>query len=132
MFAKLQRMRWAPLVLLVGACAPSVTQPREAPTFEIDGVNASLRVFAYASEPSAGEGMLIPFRDATSGAQTYAGGRYLEIEGPDGAGLVLDFNRATNPLCAYSEHYNCPLPPRFNLLSVTINAGAKAPSTRAH
>ena len=40
---------------------------------------------------------------------------------------VLDFNRATNPLCAYSEHYNCPMPPAFNRLEVALKAGARAP-----
>ncbi|PRP90633.1 hypothetical protein ENSA5_63040 [Enhygromyxa salina] len=43
------------------------------------------------------------------------------------AGLELDFNRATNPLCAYSEHFNCPLPPSFNKLGLPIRAGATAP-----
>lgn len=96
-------------------------------SFELDGVSASLLVFGYSPEPQPGEPMLIPFRDATSGTQSYAAGRYLELEAPTGTSLVLDFNRATNPLCAYSEHYNCPMPPRFNVLPFAIEAGAKAP-----
>jgi uncharacterized protein (DUF1684 family) len=97
--------------------------------FELLGAPAELLVFAYAAEPSAGEPMLIPFRDASSGRSSYAAGRYLELEGPTGASVVLDFNRATNPLCAYSEHYNCPMPPAFNRLEAAIEAGARAPDT---
>jgi uncharacterized protein (DUF1684 family) len=96
-------------------------------SFERDGVSASLRVFAYSSEPQPGEPMLIPFRDATSGTQSYAAGRYLELEAPTSATVVLDFNRAINPLCAYSEHYNCPMPPSFNVLPFAVEAGAQAP-----
>jgi uncharacterized protein (DUF1684 family) len=95
--------------------------------FEFEGTTASLLVFAYAPEPQDGEPLLIPFRDATSGADTYAAGRYLEPEAPTGTTLLLDFNRATNPLCAYSEHYNCPMPPRFNVLPFPIEAGARTP-----
>jgi uncharacterized protein (DUF1684 family) len=96
-------------------------------TFELDGETATLLVFAYAPEPQPAEPLLIPLRDATSGTQSYAAGRYLEPEAPTGPTLILDFNRATNPLCAYSEHYNCPMPPRFNVLPFAITAGAKAP-----
>ena len=95
--------------------------------FAIAGVTATLLVFGYAPEPGPGETMLIPFRDASSGRSSYAAGRYLEIDAPTGAELLLDFNRATNPLCAYSEHYNCPMPPQFNLLPVAIEAGARSP-----
>lgn len=95
--------------------------------FTLEGATASLLVFAYAPDPVPGEPVLIPFRDATSGNQTYTAGRYLELEARSDSELVLDFNRATNPLCAYSEHYNCPMPPRFNTLDIAIEAGAKAP-----
>jgi uncharacterized protein (DUF1684 family) len=95
--------------------------------FELAGEALSLLVFAYAPEPSEGEALLIPFRDATTGHESYAAGRYLEPSPPREGLLRLDFNRATNPLCAYSEHFNCPMPPRFNALSVAIRAGAMAP-----
>jgi uncharacterized protein (DUF1684 family) len=92
--------------------------------FELDGRPLALQVFGYAAEPREGEPMLIPFRDRTTGKTSYAAGRYLE---PHAGETVLDFNRATNPLCAYSEHYNCPMPPAFNRLDVEIAAGARAP-----
>ena len=69
----------------------------------------------------------ILFRDATSGKTTYGGGRYLEL---DEAALtdnqvVLDFNAAYNPYCAYNPGYSCPLPPTENSLPVAVQAGEK-------
>lgn len=69
----------------------------------------------------------ILFRDATSGKETYGGGRYLEL---DPATLtenhaVLDFNTAYNPYCAYNPSYACPLPPAENTLPVAVKAGEK-------
>jgi hypothetical protein len=94
--------------------------------FELDGRPLALQVFGYGPEPSEGEALLIPFRDQTTGHTSYGAGRYLE---PSGGETVLDFNRATNPLCAYSEHYNCPMPPAFNRLDgFDITAGARAPA----
>ncbi len=92
--------------------------------FELAGRSRVLQAFAYAEAPSADEILLIPFRDRTTGVTSYGAGRYLE---PSAGETRLDFNRATNPLCAYSEHYNCPMPPAFNQLDVEIIAGARAP-----
>jgi uncharacterized protein (DUF1684 family) len=73
--------------------------------------------------------LFIPFRDATSGTETYGAGRYLETEeheGPDGARFaVLDFNLAYSPWCAYNEAYSCILPPPENRLSVSVRAGER-------
>ena len=67
----------------------------------------------------------MPFRDATNGIETYAGGRYIELPLPLPALPVLDFNRAMNPLCAYDPSYACPIPPADNRLSIPIRAGEK-------
>jgi hypothetical protein len=77
-------------------------------------------------EPGADEKSLsVYFRDATSGTETYALGRYLDApQLPDGR-YVLDFNLAYNPACAFSEHYNCPIPSKANTLAVAIRAGEK-------
>jgi hypothetical protein len=77
-------------------------------------------------EPGVGEGDLaVFFKDATSGRETYGLGRYLDpVPLPDGR-YLLDFNRAYNPACAFSEHYNCPIPPPGNRLRVAIRAGEK-------
>ena len=69
----------------------------------------------------------ILFRDATSGKETYGGGRYLELEPADLSNnqAVLDFNKAYNPYCAYTPTYACPLPPAENTLSVAVRAGER-------
>jgi uncharacterized protein (DUF1684 family) len=75
------------------------------------------------------EHLFIPFTDATSGTETYEGGRYfdLTIRDINDNMLVVDFNKAYNPYCAYvSSVYNCPIPPGENRLPVAIKAGEKA------
>ncbi|HEY8660702.1 MAG TPA: DUF1684 domain-containing protein [Hanamia sp.] len=71
--------------------------------------------------------LFVPFGDATSGFESYGGGRYLEFYVSDikNNHVVLDFNKAYNPYCAYTTGYNCPLPPMENLLKVPIPAGEK-------
>lgn len=75
-------------------------------------------------EPGVGEkDFSLFFTDATTGKESYGVGRYLDAEPrPDGR-YVLDFNRCYSPACAYSEHYNCPIPPAANRLPVAIRAG---------
>lgn len=79
----------------------------------------------FASEGS--DGFFVPFRDATSGIETYGAGRYLDIEANAGGSVSIDFNLAYNPYCAYSDAYSCPLPPTDNWLAVAIRAGEKTP-----
>lgn len=75
-------------------------------------------------EPGVGEhDVSVFFRDATSGHETYELGRYVDPVRTDRGTYILDFNAAYNPACAFSEHYNCPIPPRGNTLSVAIRAG---------
>jgi len=63
------------------------------------------------------------FRDATSGKESYALGRYVDAKKLPNGNYVLDFNFAYNPACAFSDHYNCPIPPKTNVLAVAIRAG---------
>ena len=78
-----------------------------------------------------GGGVFVPFRDGTSGAETYGAGRYLldTIKGADlgGSGdrLVLDFNYAYHPSCAYDPRWSCPLAPPANRLAVPVRAGER-------
>ncbi len=87
--------------------------------FQVEGEAASLTVFASPGHP----GFFVPFRDATSGRETYGAGRYLDLEADPYGMLDLDFNLAYNPYCAYSDAYSCPLPPPENWLTVRIEAG---------
>jgi uncharacterized protein (DUF1684 family) len=96
--------------------------------FELHGTGVRLAV--YWMEGYAG-GIFVPFRDATSGMTTYAGGRYLwdSIKGADlggeGGRLVIDFNYAYHPSCAYDDRWSCPLAPEENRLSLPIEAGER-------
>jgi uncharacterized protein (DUF1684 family) len=94
--------------------------------FQIDGKEQALQ--AYKSSPRE-ETLFIPFKDATSGRETYGGGRYLDLESErdrtaDGK-WVLDFNQAYNPWCVYSQAYTCPFVPMENWLEIPILSGEK-------
>ena len=80
-------------------------------------------------EPGAGErSVSIFFRDQTTGHETYPVGRYVDAEPLGAERYVLDFNRAYNPSCAFSPLYNCPIPPRENVLEVAVRAGERPTS----
>lgn len=74
-----------------------------------------------------GEGLFFVFRDATAGDTTYGASRFLDIdkEPQANASFTLDFNKAYNPPCAFSEYTTCPLPPKQNILKTRIEAGEK-------
>jgi len=94
--------------------------------FKIDDKDCKLQ--AYKSDPME-ERLFVPFRDATSGKETYGAGRYLDLELDRHCTAdrrwILDFNVAYNPWCAYSEAYACPFVPPENWLKVPVRAGEK-------
>jgi uncharacterized protein (DUF1684 family) len=67
--------------------------------------------------------LFVPFTDLTNGETTYGGGRYIDLEGPLGGTVTLDFNKAYNPYCAYGGLYSCPIPPEENHLELRVEAG---------
>ncbi len=89
--------------------------------------------FSFADKPQRllilenveDEALFLAFGDETSAEETYGAGRYLDVKHDGGKSILLDFNLAYNPYCAYSENFSCPLPPRQNLLSIPIQAGEK-------
>jgi hypothetical protein len=95
--------------------------------FTVDGSVQRLAGLAESPDPEPGTRLFCPFQDATTGKETYEIGRYISITF-NGAGEEhwIDFNHATNPFCNYSPHYNCPLPPKENRLTVAIRAGEMA------
>ncbi|MGH2417977.1 MAG: DUF1684 domain-containing protein, partial [Candidatus Limnocylindria bacterium] len=101
--------------------------------FAVDGTPCRLSVF-WLNEYSGG--IFIPFRDATTGRETYGGGRYLwdSAKGADlgivGDELNLDFNYAYHPSCVYDPIWSCPLAPQENWLPVPINAGERLPESK--
>jgi uncharacterized protein (DUF1684 family) len=71
--------------------------------------------------------LFVPFADQTTGKETYAAGRYLDIDPTTTGYYTIDFNRAYNPYCAYSPTFECPFPPSSNRLTTDVRAGEKAP-----
>lgn len=98
--------------------------------FEVEGAEARLEVYWLTGY---GGGVFLPFRDLTSGRETYGAGRYVldTVKGADLGTkedrLVVDFNFAYNPSCAYDPRWVCPLAPTPNRLEVAITAGEKTP-----
>jgi uncharacterized protein len=110
-----------PVVIGTTTGEPKELIPAGRAHFEVNGQQVSLMVYR---EPGRGR-YFLPFRDATAGDETYDVGRYLDPQArPDGS-LVLDFNMAYNPYCAYNDNFACPIPPFENILSVPIRAGEK-------
>ncbi|MFD4878085.1 DUF1684 domain-containing protein [Streptomyces sp. NPDC058420] len=120
----------APRPTTVGAAVEGLEHVYDAPgrvEFELDGQSLALTAF-----PGRGPGgLMVLFTDATSGVTTYAANRSLTLPAPDADGtVVLDFNRATNLPCAYTDLATCPLPPAENRLPVSVEAGQKIPRER--
>jgi uncharacterized protein (DUF1684 family) len=96
------------------------TTPTPSPGY----VTFSLRGKEYRLEPVTEDNLLFfMFRDLTSGKQTYPAGRFLYAEMPRDGKVMLDFNHAHNPPCAFTAFATCPLPPQQNSLAVRIEAG---------
>ena len=100
-------------------------------TFKLNGKKHSLNVYQADAEvlkkyPEYADLLFVPFKDLTSGKETYGGGRYIDLKMPKGKKAVVNFNNAYNPNCAYgSDKYNCPIPPKENFLQTEIKAGEK-------
>lgn len=87
--------------------------------FAVDGHPVALTVYR---DTMTGE-LFLPFQDANAGGDTYGAGRYLDVHFLDDGRLLLDFNYAYNPYCAYNDGWSCPLPPPENHMDVAIEAG---------
>jgi uncharacterized protein (DUF1684 family) len=96
-------------------------------SFELEGQPQRLTLYKKVNrEADEGEQLFVPFTDKTNGFETYGGGRYLDIPFEENAKtVVLDFNRAYSPFCAYNPDYVCPVPPQDNRLNIPIPAGEK-------
>jgi uncharacterized protein len=120
----------SPRAVTVGAAVEGLQHVYDSPgqiEFELQGSNYRLTVFGGSTPDS----FVILFNDATSGVTTYGANRALAVEAPDEEGRVtLDFNRATNLPCAYTDFATCPLPPTENRLPIAIEAGEKIPYER--
>jgi len=93
--------------------------------FEVAVGGKPAQVQAYQSAEREDPSIFVPFRDATSGNESYGAARYLDLKVQHDDTYLLDFNYAYNPYCAYDDGYVCPLPPKDNWLTVGISAGEK-------
>jgi uncharacterized protein (DUF1684 family) len=95
--------------------------------FQAGGRDCRLQVYRLEDAPGdTAANLFIPFRDSTSGQETYAAGRYIDLKENTSGTYDLDFNRAYNPSCAYNSDFSCPVPPAENTLKVPIRAGEKS------
>ena len=92
-------------------------------SFTIQNQNLVLTLYQNLEQP---EYLFCPFKDKTNGKQSYGAGRFLDFEKKDLVNMVLDFNYAYNPYCAYNSNFSCPLPPLENHLEIAVMAGEKA------
>jgi hypothetical protein len=93
--------------------------------FTLKGQPLTLGAFI---EAGAGlDRLFVPFSDMTSGTETYAAGRYLELDRTSSGVYTIDFNKAYNPYCYYNVEYDCPYPPRESRLPLPIRAGERLP-----
>lgn len=97
--------------------------------FELKGESFKLDIFQNLNlmdDPEYVDYLFLPFLDETNGESSYGGGRYIELRIPEGDEILIDFNKAYNPYCAYNEKYSCPIVPRQNYLRTKVEAGVKA------
>ena len=116
----------------VGAAVDGLTHVYDAPGYlEFSLRGETFRLVAFPGH-TPGE-LLVLFSDATSGLTTYAANRSISVAAPDADGAtIIDFNRAVNLPCAYTDFATCPLPPAENRLPIAIEAGEKTPLSRVH
>ncbi|MBB5235436.1 hypothetical protein HNQ09_002893 [Deinococcus budaensis] len=99
-------------------------------TLELPGGPHALTLYAPPGDETPAR-VFVPFRDGTSGQETYGAGRYLDAplaRTPQGLRVSLDFNLAYHPYCAYADGWICPLPPRENWLPEPVRAGERLPA----
>ncbi len=97
-------------------------------TFSLAGKELELHIYqnqGLIKKPEYKNHLFIPYTDLTNGNGSYGGGRYIDLEIPEGNNIVIDFNTSYNPYCAYNYKYSCPIPPKENNLAISIKAGVK-------
>ena len=98
-------------------------------TFTIKGKEFQLEIYQNEKltlSPDYEDHLFLPFTDNTNGETSYGGGRYIDLNIPEGDQIIIDFNQAYNPYCAYNHKYSCPIPPEVNHVDTDIKAGVMA------
>ncbi len=97
--------------------------------FMLNGQEHQLEIYQNAEliqEKDLEDYLFLPFTDLTNDEETYGGGRYIDLRIPKGDSIIIDFNKAYNPFCAYNRKYSCPIVPKVNHLNIKVLAGEKA------
>lgn len=97
-------------------------------SFQLEGKRFTVHAYQnveFSKSDDYDNTLFLPFNDLTNGLTTYGGGRYLDVEIPEGHTIILNFNEAYNPYCSYNPKYSCPIPPDENKLEISIPAGEK-------
>ena len=97
--------------------------------FNLNGMDLVLEIYQSNKAKEMEEFrefLFLPFKDLTNGIETYGGGRYIDLKIPEGETIIIDFNKAYNPYCAYNHRYSCPIPPEVNHINIEIPAGVMA------
>lgn len=116
-----------PVVVQLPNSANQIERKVKVGTLEFTLEGTPYRLTAFAEQMGAIRRLWVPFRDATTGTETYGGGRYLDLDRNATGAYDLDFNRAYHPYCVYNVEYVCPVPPRENTLPIAIPAGERLP-----
>ena len=133
-------LAWFPIDESYRVVARFVTydQPKQVPIQNLAGDSLTLPISGYAvftlhsqefrleGQTESDGSLSFVIRDLTSGKETYAAARFLDADAPKDGKVILDFNEAYNPPCAYNPYTTCPLPPPNNRLHTRIEAGEKA------
>lgn len=97
-------------------------------TFTLRGQQFTVCVYQYLKlmdDEKYARHLFLPFGDLTNAESTYGSGRFIDLTIPEGDTLIIDFNQAYNPLCAYNSKYSCPIPPIENQITLKIPAGVR-------
>ncbi|MFQ6033023.1 MAG: DUF1684 domain-containing protein [Candidatus Zixiibacteriota bacterium] len=89
--------------------------------FSVDGREFVLTIYRYLARSN----LFLPFKDKTNGLETYENGRYLEVDRIGSDRVIIDFNKASNPYCAYNPKYTCPYANEENTLDIAVRCGEK-------
>lgn len=98
-------------------------------SFTINGKELQLEIYQNQNlvlTPDYENYLFLPFTDNTNGDTSYGGGRFIDLEIPESDEIIIDFNQAYNPYCAYNHKYSCPIPPEINHLDLDVKAGVMA------
>ncbi|WP_281615206.1 DUF1684 domain-containing protein [Flammeovirga sp. SubArs3] len=133
--AKFKRVKGKPFKMKTSSKSKPTYEKYGELTFTLQGKKYKLTVFQshrLRAMEEYKDYLFLPFMDKTNGFTTYGAGRYLECSIPEGKTIIVDFNKAYNPYCAYSDGYACPIPPKENFLNTEIKAGIKLDQKNKH